>query len=476
MYTAHNPFAPLLQALVPPLTQINYISFASPSRAQFYYNVNEDYLLNKPIETETSVSTVEKVKHPLLAVVDYPIGYTELFFKKYFHVYKTSPEHSDKYIQYIKLDDIESVRPRGYLLRFPFYIQGSANAHILLTPKENPSLEDNTYEVVIGGLNNTRIVIRKRINGFTLVDVRVPNVLSELRKKKFVLEVSMTGDIKLYSEDSPYRPLAAAFDPNPITFEYITFKNRDAEKIEFFYGNPPHENPEKIVAELLSEMKEKLTVNPLLQNWNNMVTGINIKTLVRYGKYFESWSNDYKNNLPLNPEWKPKGYFLRFPVFVQGPSDARILLSSTDKPSANDHVYEIVLGADNNTVSYVNGKLGASPLVTVYEQNILSPWKPVKLIIEVSVDGFVRVFTSHNPFVPLLSFVDPTPWPVKHISFSSPTRVQFFYNVNENLVLHESSQAAVPTVTLDVQLTKTIKHPLLAIRDYPVGFAEPCKF
>lgn len=68
-------------------------------------------------------------------------------FEKYFKVIETKPNVPSKYLQWIKLDDVEGVRPNGYLLRFPFYLQGAQNAFVVVSTKENPTELDHAYEL-----------------------------------------------------------------------------------------------------------------------------------------------------------------------------------------------------------------------------------------------------------------------------------------------------------------------------------------
>lgn len=68
-------------------------------------------------------------------------------FQKYFKVIETKPEFGSHYREWIKLEDMPEVRPNGYFMRFPFYLQGSGNAHILISSKENPDEFDNAYEL-----------------------------------------------------------------------------------------------------------------------------------------------------------------------------------------------------------------------------------------------------------------------------------------------------------------------------------------
>lgn len=50
-------------------------------------------------------------------------------------------------MKWLKIDDMPTLRQPGYLIRASFFIQGSANAHIVLSPKENPTILDNAYEI-----------------------------------------------------------------------------------------------------------------------------------------------------------------------------------------------------------------------------------------------------------------------------------------------------------------------------------------
>lgn len=142
------------------------------------------------------------------------------------------------------------------MVRFPFYVQGSANAHILLSQKIQPSLADNAYEVVIGAFNNKRVIIRKRINGAVLANVYVPNALNALKRKKFILDVLATGELELYSEDDLFTPIATAFDPNPIKLQYVSFKNLQSERLNFFYGYYPG----------VQKLPSVITMHPLLKD------------------------------------------------------------------------------------------------------------------------------------------------------------------------------------------------------------------
>lgn len=68
-------------------------------------------------------------------------------FPKYFKNYEVLPDHPLKYVKFIKLTELPEVRPDGYIVRIPFYVQGPGNAHILFAQKENPTEHDDAYEI-----------------------------------------------------------------------------------------------------------------------------------------------------------------------------------------------------------------------------------------------------------------------------------------------------------------------------------------
>lgn len=57
------------------------------------------------------------------------------------------PDQPDTYVNYVKLTDIDNIRPKDYYIRMPFYIQGSANAHIIFSSVEKATEFDDAYEI-----------------------------------------------------------------------------------------------------------------------------------------------------------------------------------------------------------------------------------------------------------------------------------------------------------------------------------------
>lgn len=112
----------------------------------------------------------------------------------------------------------------------------------------------------------------------------------------------------------------------------------------------------------------------------------------------------------------------------------------------------------------VSKQIGGELLARVYEQNILSVKNPIKIVIEITSDGTVKIWTSRNQYAPLLEWKDPSPTPVKYISFGSKTQVQYFYNVNEEALI--TTKPVVPV---------KVKHPILSALEFPLGLAQLCK-
>lgn len=79
IYTAHNPFAPLLTAEDPNPIPVRYVSMASGTRMQFFYDISESLFIDPLKPMTTTIAPPDHyiklpTKHPLLSVVDVPMG------------------------------------------------------------------------------------------------------------------------------------------------------------------------------------------------------------------------------------------------------------------------------------------------------------------------------------------------------------------------------------------------------------------
>lgn len=250
----------------------------------------------------------------------------------------TLPEQPDRYVHFAKLNDIQGVRPEGYLIRFPFYVKGSKMAHAMVSTVEHPTEYDDAYEVVIGDKENSHVILRKRINGAVLADAYWPNILSEYKRTKFVFQVRDDGLIELFSEYDIHNPLLTAFDPVPIKMEYFSAKNWLPEEMVFNYGNlVPKDSSEleKIKNDLMLSEYKTLDMNPLWSHYRYKES----YTLIKNGKYYESLQDVYQKVLPVGEMYKPLGYVLRFPIYTQGVGVAKFMLSSVEQLNADKDIY-----------------------------------------------------------------------------------------------------------------------------------------
>lgn len=226
----------------------------------------------------------------------------------------------------------------GYYAQIVFYVKGSQRAHILITSVENPTENDDAYELVIGDRGNTRVILRKRINGAVLADVYWPNILSEYKRTKFVFEVRTDGLILLTSEFDTVNPLLVAFDPVPIKMEYFSAKTSLPEKMTFNYGNLLPKLPseiEELKKELALTVYKTLEKNPLWTNFQSKDT----HTLFKAGKYFESLQRAFKKVVSVSDVLRPSGLKLRYPVYTQGVGVVKIRLSSVEFPDLEKDIY-----------------------------------------------------------------------------------------------------------------------------------------
>lgn len=53
----------------------------------------------------------------------------------------------NEYKQFYGINDITGIRPKGYIVNFPFYIQAERDAHVLLTKGPMANRDDDEYEI-----------------------------------------------------------------------------------------------------------------------------------------------------------------------------------------------------------------------------------------------------------------------------------------------------------------------------------------
>lgn len=140
------------------------------------------------------------------------------------------------------------------------------------------------------------------------------------------------------------------------------------------------------------------------------------------------------------------------PLYVQGVRDANILLTSS-ADSGVKNSYEIGTALlffcwhnnsyfkSSKSISVIGGwgnvrtliRKNGQVLAKAKEFNILSATRPVKIILEVTKTGVIRIFTDHNKSKPFLEVQDDSPLTdINFISFSGYYRdLDFFYSCSE---------------------------------------------
>lgn len=250
----------------------------------------------------------------------------------------TPLEKPDQYVHFAKLNDVQGVHPQGYIIQFPFYVQAPKMAHVIFSSVEHPTEHHDAYEIVLGASENSRVILRKRMNGAVLGDVYWPNMLSEYKRTKFVFQVRNDGLIQLFSEYDIYNPLVTVFDPVPIKVEYVSAKNRFPEKMIFNYGDLVPKQPaeiEKIKKELVLHEYNTLEINPLWTHYQFK----EFADLTKNGKYYESLEDVYKKELPIGEMYKPPGHSLLYSVYTLGIGVVKFRLSPVEYPNGGKDIY-----------------------------------------------------------------------------------------------------------------------------------------
>lgn len=131
---------------------------------------------------------------------------------------------------------------------------------------------------MIGGFSNKYVILRKRVDGSIVAKAYWPNIISDIRRTKFVFEVTVDGYVKLYSDISPYKPILSFFDPKPVRIEFMAFKSDSSEKIEYFWGKNPTLPLDKVANELISSIFGQKSIRPEFSNWSKIVPALNVKS------------------------------------------------------------------------------------------------------------------------------------------------------------------------------------------------------
>lgn len=391
LYSSYDPFTPLITAHDPSPLPIKYMSFASKdSLVQYYFMCTDDI---KDISYEQPIIRTELPSRFGENLVSGMKGHEAgaVTHKYDLQLCKHVQVQEYEYRNFIPLKDIVGEHYENQVINLPLLIQGGKNAHIALTSTDKPNWDrDNIYEFLIGGWDNSRIFVRRAKNSEVLEEEDTMSTINKIMPTKFTISITPAGKIFLFSEMSAYKPLIWTSDPDPLPIKYISFASDQSEVIDFYYGCPEFAQQLPMMGIALffedkSLVKKpiSLDVHPLLEN-PLLYDDIDLKALAYYSRSAESWTESYDSFIFVKDAWRPRGFMLRFIVYVQSMKGAHILLSTEPKITVGNHVYEIRLGSQGNTLSQIVRKNDSEVLVEIHEQNVLSEYEPLRVIVQIS--------------------------------------------------------------------------------------------
>eukprot|EP00058_Branchiostoma_floridae_P028301 XP_002613792.1 hypothetical protein BRAFLDRAFT_85333 [Branchiostoma floridae] len=106
---------------------------------------------------------------------------------------------------------------------FMFEVKAERDVHVALSSRQDQDL-DEIYEIVIGGWDNMRSVIRRSRQGYNHVDVQTPNIVSKTEYRTFWIMWSSDGTIAVGRGDENL-PFMLWRDPDPLPINYAGLKS-----------------------------------------------------------------------------------------------------------------------------------------------------------------------------------------------------------------------------------------------------------
>ncbi|XP_044740026.1 acetylcholine receptor subunit alpha-like [Chrysoperla carnea] len=134
---------------------------------------------------------------------------------------KLITNHGYGYKNFYEITELENHSPR-YILDLHFAVQAARDAHILLTPSPDVTINDPVYEIVLGGGLNTFTDIRRQKHRNTKTTAQTKNLLSRHELRPFWLRVSTDGLIQMGNEGEELA-FVSWKDPDPLPIRYVSF-------------------------------------------------------------------------------------------------------------------------------------------------------------------------------------------------------------------------------------------------------------
>ncbi|KAL6957284.1 hypothetical protein U1Q18_052037 [Sarracenia purpurea var. burkii] len=259
------------------------------------------------------------------------------------------------------------------LASITFNVKATSDAHILLSSKPNPLINEPGYEIVLGSAGNAASEIRRGQKAENKTKVATANVISGDEWRGFWIRVKSDGIIMVGKEGDDW-PIMFWQDPKPLPVKYYGFSSWTGVEA----------------------------------SWEHQCPSENAQPLARIQKDAETPENCQDNihlYLQLHPvlpncpnQNQSEDNYVILTFYVKADSNAHILLSRTTKPTVKEPVYEIVLGSANNVASEIRKGQKTENREMKYMTNTVlhDEWRGYWIRVE--PNGLIMVGTEGDDF------------------------------------------------------------------------------
>lgn len=288
------------------------------------------------------------------------------------------------------------------------------------------------------------------------------------------------GDIKIYRKDGSrsFELIGEAKDPNPIEIKYISFDSSQTDHSQLYF------NCSFSVARIDDDGVFAVTEHPLLAKFNvppsvdlrNCKMGKFVSFIQNYSflfveiflvlvtncNHYTNWEYEYEKFIKISDivDSQPDGYIARIAVFIQAGRDAHIgfTLKDSNKNPDEEIFYEYgnvftaltnsnkmltlyvhfsskneAIGIDHNAAIEIrknSDRKFRKSIKSVRVKDALNPKRPMKMVLEISSSGHLRLYWEKMKSTPIVSAFDENVLPVQYVSFASTlaSEAQYFYN------------------------------------------------
>ncbi|KAL5274377.1 hypothetical protein ACFFRR_000858 [Megaselia abdita] len=122
------------------------------------------------------------------------------------------------------------------VFRMKFYVLTDRDANIMISNERKVQNNDNAYEIVIGGWNNTKSTIRKNKFSVEVVE-KLGSVLSALYPTEIVISLKQDGELTVILPGYE-RPYLNFKDTKASAWTYLGFSSWENTPARWFYDCP----------------------------------------------------------------------------------------------------------------------------------------------------------------------------------------------------------------------------------------------